>query len=1002
MAKTACRSTILIFFSLLWLLTALMPVYGGGGKDPDLAKADALIGKREYDEATLILSDYARRRPEKFEQVQQRLRKISKLRDEFNRTAGELIDTLLNEPNNSEKIRSLTGRLNVIENEASPLMANFVSRTQEVAQFNLNRNQLREILERGREQLKRGDCIAAIQTYLSGMNIMSDEFFAAGYGAEIEREVLREKERVASTTASFQQTSEPMGTIAAELTRAINTGELAGVNGVIGRLMPAADRFIALKQNLYTSIDVFNRLLTEIRRIDPEMGDRNHLAFVSTLISGPSEGANEGILGAFETYWQNSVGSSVSAITSNIEKIYLSSLAAFKEKNYSAIAGTQGRITAYVDLTPQFFEKHTQFNRGGRPQTLRLYGNTVMNEDIPAYLNIRALLEANNFLTQAANIATSQNIDRSSLARWQEGRINAAEAQRNEQQTRNAITGMQRALEELNTRAGRTNTEMNAYHSVARITETIGAIESFRSSLAVEEQQSAVRFYTVANHNLQESLKARREELERGRGFLNGQSRVNNYGATVLYRYPTEALGTLTTMLSAAAADIQNGNSVLQQFRNEPQTVTSNSEISSLSSNYQNAVNELNALRTQGLALAETARSQSSLAETHRQEGERLLREAQNAYQNRNYETARTRLQQASERITSSLEIQESVSLRQSWDTQIVNLGQAIASAENEAIITEVRNLVNNARNSYFSGSFQQAEDSLTRARTRWRVTNADENEEVMYWLGMVRSAMSANSGRVIPPTAPLYAEMSQLLSQAQRNYEEGVRFINAGRRTDGIAKFDEARKLTGEVRLIFPVNQEAGILELRMEQFTDPTAFNASFEQRLRTAIAGTQRRSMESFADLQNLAEINPRYPNIRAILTQAEIDMGLRPPPPNPANIARSRELTASANRILEGNISTQYEVAMAQIDQAISLNPDNAEAARVKDRLLNRMSVPGSIVLSREDEEDYQRALRELQSGNNLVAFALVERLMQNPRNRNITKLIELQRRIQSVL
>jgi tetratricopeptide (TPR) repeat protein len=245
---------------------------------------------------------------------------------------------------------------------------------------------------------------------------------------------------------------------------------------------------------------------------------------------------------------------------------------------------------------------------------------------------------------------------------------------------------------------------------------------------------------------------------------------------------------------------------------------------------------------------------------------------------------------------------------------------------------------------------------------------------------------------------------MSQLLSHAQRNYEEGVLMINSGQRATGLAKFEEARQLTREVKLMFPVNQEAGILELRMEQFTDPAAFNAAFEQRLNAAVAGTKppQRSVESFADLQNLAEINPRYPNMRAIITQAEIDMGYRPPPPNPANIARSRELTASASRILEGNISTQYEVAIEQINEAIRLNPDNTDAARVKDRLLNRMSVPGAVVLTSEDEEDYQRAMRELQAGNNLVAFALVERLMQNPRNRNITKLIELQRRIQSVI
>jgi hypothetical protein len=348
------------------------------------------------------------------------------------------------------------------------------------------------------------------------------------------------------------------------------------------------------------------------------------------------------------------------------------------------------------------------------------------------------------------------------------------------------------------------------------------------------------------------------------------------------------------------------------------------------------------------------------------------------------------------------LEIQESPSLRQYRDTQVVNLGQQIASAENEAIITEVRNLVTSARSSYLEGNFQQAEDSLIRARNRWSVTNTEENEEIITWLSMVRGAMSARSNRVIPATAPLYPEMSQLLNQAQRNYQEGVRLINAGQRQQGLAKFNDALAQTRQVKLMFPLNQEAGILELRIEQYTDRTAFNAAFDQRLQTARTGVRQRSWEAFADLQNLAEINPSYPNIRSIMNQAEIDMGLRPPPPNPADIARSRELTASASRILENNTTTQFEAALVQINQAITLNPENTEATRVKDRLLTRMSMPGDIVLPSEDEETYQRALREYTAGNNLVAYSLVERLLQNPRYRNISKIVDLQRRIQASL
>jgi hypothetical protein len=594
------------------------------------------------------------------------------------------------------------------------------------------------------------------------------------------------------------------------------------------------------------------------------------------------------------------------------------------------------------------------------------------------------------------------NIDRSSLTRWREGTINASQALNAEQQARNTITGMQNTINNIRTNADQINTEINTYHNVIYITNALTAVNVLYSQLLAEERQSAQRYYSIAYNSLQNNLTARKEALERGVKFLNGESRTNSNGIVTVLRYPAEALAELNAMLSALSVDLQNGNNILGQLTNESQNVSTDEEIASTRVKYQQAVNELNGIRTQGLASAETARSRSTQAEAFRQEGERLFREAQTAYQRQNYDLARERIQRASDRFSESLEIQESASMRQMRDTQLVNLGQQIAISENEAIIAEVRNLVNSARTLYFNGSFQQAEDSLTRARNRWRITNADDNEEIIYWLSIIRTAMSASSDRVIPPTAPLYAEMSQLLSQAQRNFDEGVRYINAGQRALGITKFDEARRLTGQVRLIFPVNQEAGLLELRIEQFLDPAAFNASFEQRMRNAVAGTKRRSIEAFADLQNLAEINPRYQNIRVIINQAEIDMGYRPQPPNPANIARSRELTASARRILDGNMTAQYEVALAQLNEAITLNSNNTEATQVRDRLLSRMSVPGGIVLSSEDEADYQRALRELNAGNNLAALSLVERLMQNPRNRNITKLVELQRRIQSVL
>jgi len=1003
MAKCAQRLTIFSFFSAFLLLAAITPIYGGGSLDADLSRAEEHIKNLEYDEAITILSDFARRNPDQFDKAQQRLRRIYQIRDEFNRTADELISTLINDPENNEKVLALSRHLYTLEHEDSPLMVNFVARTREIAQFNVNRNMLRRILERGRILLDRGDSIAALQTYAEGMVFMRDEFFAAGFGTNIENDVRRETERVDSVIAAFQQTSAPLGAISAEYVRAINAGELTRVPEITNRLIPAMERFTVQKQGLYTSVNTFDRILHNIRVNNPETGDRNHLAFVSVVIHGRSgESIQEGMLGAFDTYWQNSIGSIIDAIAAHVERGKNASIAAINAGNFTAAAAAVDRMVNFVNLTPFFFDRHRQLHAGASSQTITLYGNNILRLDIPPYIEIRALNEANNILLQAANIGIRQAFDRSTLIRWQEGRITTADALRTEQQTRNSINEIQRTINIIRTNGNQLNAEMNSFHTVRHITDALEAVENMYNSLLAEERFSAQRYYVIAHHNLQNSLSGRREQLENSRNFLEGERHTSPDGIVTVFRYPAEALQELTVMLSASEIDLSNANSVLEQYRNEPAEIAAVPEIANTNANYLAAMNELNNIRTQGLALMETARTRSTQAETYRLEGDRLFREAQAAFQRRDFDTARDRIQRASDRLNDSLEIQESASLRAMRDTQLMSLGQAIAIAENETIIVEVRNLVNTARNAYFNGNFQQAEDSLVRARNRWRITSPIENEEVLYWLGIVRTALSMSSGRVIHPTAPLYPEMSQLLSQAQRNFEEGTRNVNAGDRAAGLARFDEARQLAREVRLMFPMNQEAGILDLRIEQFLDPAAFNASFEQRLRNAIAGTRNRSMESFADLQNLAEINPRYPNIRNILTQAEIDMGIRPPPPNPANIARSRELTASANRIMESNLTAQYEVAHEQLNEAIRLNPENIEASRVRDRLLGRMSVPGSIVLSSEDEADYQRALRELNAGNNLVAFALVERIMQNPNNRNITKVIELQRRIQSVL
>jgi len=1003
MENSALRIVNFCIFTIFFIISAALPAYSKGSQEAELIKADELIVNREFDAAVFLLTDYARRNPDKFDLAQERLQIILRVRDEFNRTADELIETLINEPENNEKILALSRHLYNLEDQDSPLLINFVARTREIAAFNVYRNRLRGIMERGRSLLDRGDSAGALQVYAQGMEFMQVEFYSTGFGANIENQARQETDRLNSMIASFQQTSSQLGTASAEYVRAVSNRDITGIPNITNRLTAAMDRFIALKQGFYTSADTFERILNNIRQNNPEMGDRNHLVFIIFVMNGRAdESIQEGMFGAFDTYWANSVDLILNAVISYADNAKKSSISAISEKNYHSAAASVERISSYIDLTAQFFNRRRLLISGSNPQTITLYDNNILRADIPQFMETRALNESCNFLLKAANISVTQNIDRSSLSRWQEGRITAVYAMQNEQQTRNTIAGMQRSIESIRADAVRINTEINSYHNTAHIADALKAIDAVSVDFFSEELQSAARYYGIAHNALQKNLTAGTEQLERSRNYLNGESRTGENGETIVYRYPSEALQLLSAMLAETTANLQSTEPVLTLFRNEPKEIAQAPVIIRAGSEYQSIINQINNIRAQGQALSETARARSSQAESLKLEGERIFREAQAAFQRREYDAARERIQQADNRFNRSLEIQESASLRQMRDAQLISLGRAISAAQMEEIIAEVHALVNSARSAYFSSNFQQAEENLIRARNRWSITSPDEHEEVMYWLGIVRNALTVSSERTIPPTAPLYPEMSQLLSQAQRNYEEGMRFYNSGQRSRGLAKFDEARELTREVRLMFPLNQEAGILNLRIEQFLDPVAFNASFEQRMRSAITGTRQRSLEAYADIQNLAEINPRYPNLRTILSQAEIDIGLRPPPISPANIARSRELTSSARRIFDTSASSQYEIARTQLNEAILLNPENNEARLLRDRLLTRMYVPDTIILTNEDEAIYQRALREHNAGNNLVAWALTEELMKNPRNRNITKVVELQQRIRSVL
>jgi tetratricopeptide (TPR) repeat protein len=1019
-----CPRKVLFLLVAVFSFLIASPFLHGGGKKQDspLDRADDLINQKLYDEAIHVLTDYVRENPDDFDRAQERFQRIVGVRGQYNLITSELLDTVANDPDNSEKILALTRQLESMESARNPQTRAFISRTRDIAQFAYNRKRLEEILREGKALTLQGDYRGALLTYRGGLDIYQEEFFNSGYGDLIENQVRRDIEGISGGIDAFPALSSTLGVLVGELEEALGegpapleTGSLSRVQEIYGQVESGIDSLADIQGNLYRRAAYFDELLLRLQEADSSLGDRSFLSFASRLIKGRGGDASEdGMLVTLEAYWNSLFPGLERMAADRAESWYRAGMAYAEDGDYAPALENFQLAGNYAGLSLAFLEKDQVFRAQSGGPTERIFNRTVPEDKAGDFLRSESLVRALALLQSTEGLgleyrdqeAAEENLIRS----WREQNLSSLEIFNREEGLRDSYRDFQDRIEGLIAAADREAAAVGAYASspegsgnfppVTYIGETRTVQTALQTLIAGGESRAAIRRYTLANQDMTRLLAERREEFASAESHIRGIP--PNRAAAGTGPYPAEGLEILDRMEEALEIDLETGRTFLARFGEERGNISSLPEILSLRAALGNALNDLVSLRSEGQNLAADARTRIAQAESLRLEGERYFREAQTAAAAGNLDLAKERLERAAERYTASLAIQESASLRTEWDTRAVALGADIHRRENEAMIRELRGIVNAARSAYFTGDFDQAEELLVRAQNRWQAINILEDPEIVYWLSIVRGALALRSDRVISATAPLYPEMSQLLSAAMKNYEEGVRLIGSGRRSEGLTRFADSRYMIQRVKLMFPVNQEAGLLELRMDQVTDPAAFNASFQRRLNDAVAGTRQRSLESFADLQNLAELNPHYPGIQDALVQAEIDMGRRPAPPNPVTLARSNELTAAARRIVESNARLQFEVALRQLNEALALNPNNTQAMSLKDRVQTEMGGSGNIVLSSAAEGEYQRAVRELQQGNTLVALAIVEQLLQDSRNRNSTRILELERRIHSVL
>jgi len=488
-----------------------------------------------------------------------------------------------------------------------------------------------------------------------------------------------------------------------------------------------------------------------------------------------------------------------------------------------------------------------------------------------------------------------------------------------------------------------------------------------------------------------------------------------------LARYPDEALENYTLLSEEAQLLLENNQGFLSELRELPQWLQNRERIAASIAAVMERSERIRDLLLRSEGKTEDAVALIRIARQNRLDGERRYAEAQARVRNRQFNVnnpnaVENGISDARDFFLASLQRQYDPLLDRRTDAipgnsdnyDIQSLLAELTQAKRDYFLPQREAALAEARQLIRRQDFEQAGIVLNRAENFHRQLDSEDYPEIVRLQEFVDRAINTSSAWYISKTDPLYAEMSQLLNLARRDYRNAQGLLREGESTGAEALLVSAEEKLSAVQNTFPQNLEVGILQLQIQLLRsgDPAEQNRiiaeKFDQARSAFDAGDYQRSLALAKALQ---AIRPAYPGLESLIVEGEIATGQRVREPDPADVRAAEALYAEANSIWQNRIQDQYPAALESIQEAIArytpFNPPN-RYLDLKQQLEIRVDTSTAAILSAADQLQYQSALEAYQQGNFVQAKLIVDQLIQKGQNARNPRLLDLRRRIESRL
>jgi len=956
-------------------------------------EVEQLIEILDYNQAINVLVEIVKQNPEEMEKAQKMIQEIRIKKEEFNKIYEELIRVLFVE-NDYDKGLALIDELEKLDNNPNPNTEDSLRDARISAELIYFRLLFNETMDRAYAFYLNGQYDEAVKTYLTGYNFHKRTYNERAYGDIIKGPVDQRLEALMDAAAEFLEEYSVMTSVNASPVNSITNENEQLLNEYEDLFI----KYAALRNTVWHAGWTFRDQNALLGEISSEYKEDFFLSFAWRIVYGRSGvEQEEGLIVTMDNFWISKLVPLLAKLDQNLDSSVSRAEQAYRSKDWINAENNFEEGQYWTERAIDFYnlwtniinlDSHMNLTKKSRSLINTYYNSMVDHETKRNYVELLVLLSQYNQRLESYAVYNNQDLalmdTRREIIKEEIANINPL------------IDEWDEIVEKISKDLFYTETESDLIVNVS-----LSDIREVQESYATLRGDLSLDMADLVLEPLEEEYQSLVDEQGKALAFLEGiTENPEEDELSILYFYPERTLDILEQIQEENLQLQDEMADFIEEYRRTQNDIPQKAAIAVFILRAENILRGLQDAQQEYQRLNRRADQNITQAERFKNEGGYRLDEAENALRQKDFQLAVQNLTSAQDLYVQALSYNEDIVSRDDIDRRIAALQSRILQEENKEVILYVRNNVNEGKSLYLQGRYSQSEIVFLRAESRWFTTNTESNSEIDYWLNLVRAALSVESGRTIEDTEPLYAEMTQFLNLAFSNFEKGRALIAEGNVTDGLKYLDSADQNLNEILIPMPLNQAASVLKLRIQQLKDPDLFLVVFSEKYKSAVNKLKTEADVAYIDLKDLAEIEPNYPGISRSIYNAEIILGIRILPPDPAALRESKNLYNKAFVIVEGNVRSQFPVALAQLDKAIELNPENSAAIELKDRIQLDAGGQTTIVLSSAAQSQFKSAEEKYIDGNYFEAYAIVQQLLKNKNNAAYSPLQDLKRRIES--